>query len=132
MKRIGIQQKAQEAELKQGFEMLNVSILAELIGAEKEEIRSFLHAFVEYAAPVKDVIVEAAEQKNWQLVEREVHALKSSSGAIGAMQLSNLCAELEALARECDGRKINDLLLAFINAYARLMTAIDAWNLNCE
>jgi HPt (histidine-containing phosphotransfer) domain-containing protein len=45
---------------------------------------------------------EALASGDAKVVEREAHSLKGSCGALGAVELLELCAELERLARRGD------------------------------
>jgi len=59
-------------------------------------------------------LVAAERSGDWPTVRHVAHTLKSSSATVGALELSRLCAEIEALSRASDDRgmaeRVDDLL----------------------
>ena len=58
-----------------------------------------LRAFESSVARLGAQLVEARATNDMQSVRHAVHTLKSSSASVGAMRLSRLCAEIEAVVR---------------------------------
>jgi CheY-like chemotaxis protein/HPt (histidine-containing phosphotransfer) domain-containing protein len=71
--------------------------LGEATGSDvaSRAVRAFLDISVQYAASIRDAI----ESSDANAAAQAAHALKSSSGQLGALRLSELCGDLEARAR---------------------------------
>lgn len=69
-------------------------------------------------------IKQALETADFDLLERAAHTLKSSSANIGALGLSSMCAELEALARTNEVSDATDRTVAAVNSFAEVEKAL--------
>jgi CheY-like chemotaxis protein/HPt (histidine-containing phosphotransfer) domain-containing protein len=70
-------------------------------------------------APVRvDAIRNAIENGDMQTVHDQAHALKSSAGNVGATELSDRCAELEAMAKRSvvSAEALPDFIAAYLRA----------------
>ncbi|MBL8859337.1 MAG: Hpt domain-containing protein [Planctomycetes bacterium] len=59
-------------------------------------------------------------------VERAAHTLKSSSANIGAKNLSEICRQIECLARNQEKDQISPLLAATTQSFAEVQSALRA------
>jgi PAS domain S-box-containing protein len=82
-----------------------VAELRELDTADGTVVERLIGAFLETANTQIERLHEAVREGNPEAVERAAHALKGSSGNIGAIQLADLAGRLERLAR---GRALGD------------------------
>ncbi len=72
------------------------------------------------------VINEALKAQDWNRYTIEVHALKSSSKQIGAMELSGIAAELEAAGKNLDLKYIQNNNTHLIKKYHQLQDTLKA------
>ena len=63
--------------------------------------------------------------ENWQDYSIRVHAVKSTSKMIGAMELSEMAKQLEDASKKADADKVRALHPAFIERYGALLSAIE-------
>ena len=66
--------------------------------------------FAEIAPTLAASIREHCDQSNAEALWRAAHGLKSSAGALGAKQLSQRCAEIEARARNTGVEDVRTLV----------------------
>ena len=66
--------------------------------------------FLAVAPPLADTMREKAGERDNDALWRAAHSLKSSAGALGAMQLAQRCAEIEAAARDRDTDRVRRLV----------------------
>mgnify|MGYP006188639559 CR=1 FL=1 len=88
-------------------------------------IAEFLADFQISARDTAHAIHTACVAGDWRQVGELAHRLKSSSRAVGAMQLGEICAALEQAGRNQDGDRIPGLagdLAAALDAAAHRMT----------
>lgn len=71
-------------------------------------------------------IKQALENDDFDLLERAAHTLKSSSANIGALGLSSICADLEALARTNEVANAADRNAAAASSFADVKEALTA------
>ena len=94
-----------------------------MLGSEK----LFFRILKEYykQIPTKHLAIQKAyETKDWETYRIEVHALKSSSRQIGALELALMAEELEKAAREENIERIRlrtDALLTKLSSYIQLL-----------
>ena len=68
---------------------------------------------------------QALEGGDVDLLERAAHTLKSASANIGAVLLSDLCQDLECLAREAPIEKAGDLVAQSLEAFGEVQRALN-------
>ena len=61
---------------------------------------------------------------DWQAVRHVAHTLKSSSASIGAIKLSQLCADIEAMVRQSQVEDLSARLDAMGAEVARVLAAL--------
>ena len=77
-------------------------------------------------ARLVDQLHAARAAAHWDDVARAAHTLKSSSGSIGALAFSSLCAEIERVTRAGDLLCAQRLLARFPAEHARVVDAVAA------
>jgi len=80
--------------------VLDVRVLEELVGAEREIVHDFLAQYRESARTIMAEIRAGHATDNLAQIEGATHRLKSSSRAIGALHFGDLCAHLESAAKQ--------------------------------
>jgi PAS domain S-box-containing protein len=74
---------------------LDINILRELVGADNLIITEFLTGYRQSAGLLQQQICAAIAQQNYAAVAAHAHKLKSSSRAIGALRLGDICERME-------------------------------------
>ncbi|ESA38978.1 multi-sensor hybrid histidine kinase [Leptolyngbya sp. Heron Island J] len=78
--------------------LLEPTLIA-LGGLESDTFSNFKQLFITEASDLVSKIVEAIETNNHEQLEHNAHALKSSSAALGGINLQTLCQTLEQTGR---------------------------------
>lgn len=70
---------------------------------EPDLIVELIDLYLEDAPRRVAAMQKALAGKNWELVKREAHSLRGSSGSLGAFQMAQICAEVEEMdcEKEC-------------------------------
>ena len=89
---------------------VNVSVLWEVFGDDEETLREILGDFVEPASSNVAEINAAYEERSAEEIERAAHKLKSSSRAVGAAELADLCLALEMAGKAENWDEIDALM----------------------
>jgi signal transduction histidine kinase/CheY-like chemotaxis protein/HPt (histidine-containing phosphotransfer) domain-containing protein len=105
---------------------LQVQMLEALVGNDPQVIEEFLREFHASARQLGAELVAAGSAGNAADAVRIAHKLKSSARAVGAVQLGELCATIEAAGKANDATAIQALLPEFESALAAVMQAIRA------
>jgi HPt (histidine-containing phosphotransfer) domain-containing protein len=84
-----------------------------------------LKAFQTSAVRLRAQGLVARDAGDKNAIRLVVHTLKSSSASIGAIQLSQICAEIETTIRTADGEDLGPRLAAFDGALDDALAAID-------
>jgi HPt (histidine-containing phosphotransfer) domain-containing protein len=87
-----------------GEEPLDRARLLELSGGLEGFSEELVQMFLEDAGPRLEVIRAAIDAADADLLSREAHSLKGSSGNVGATGVERLSRELEEAARSGDVR----------------------------
>lgn len=93
--------------------ILDLSELAARIGDDEDIQREFLNVFREQMSPLAAQINEAAGSRDLNRIGALAHRLKSSSRAVGAMDLGAVCARIEEACRKEDTNELGPLLTRF-------------------
>ncbi len=93
--------------------VLDLSELAARIGDDEEMQHEFLNLFREQMTPLTTQIQEAANAHDLDRIGALAHRLKSTSRAVGAMDLGALCARIEDACRKEDIDELSPLLARF-------------------
>ncbi len=78
-----------------GAAPLDISVLTTLVGNESDVIREFLHDFRLSATEIIAELTTTADKLPQNQAKAAAHKLKSSAYAVGAIQLADLCAQVE-------------------------------------
>ena len=73
-----------------------------MVGNDPTVLRRFLEMFLTRSDQQINVIVQALEKDDAQLLANTAHALKSSARAVGAERLGELCQALEIAGKNND------------------------------
>lgn len=85
--------------------LLDESVIAELqesVGGDDSFVAELASAYLAEGQGYIDAMVEAIQRGDVAAIVRPAHTLKSSSAALGAARLAQICREIEHAAR--DGR----------------------------
>ena len=89
------------SESQSPLDMDVIAGLKELGGEDDPELfAELVDLFLQDTPPRLVAIGEALAERNGKGIEETAHALKSSCGNLGAMQLADLCRKIEAGGRE--------------------------------
>ena len=99
--------------------------LALILGDDPDIQQEFLQNFVVQAQPTIDEIAQAVEVANFSGVAQAAHKLKSSSKAVGAMDLSARCLYLEQAAKEESRADIQPLADSLLEEFERVAVYIE-------
>jgi PAS domain S-box-containing protein len=103
---------------------LDVGVLRTLVGDDPATIAEFLQDFRHSAASIAAELTTAWNAGDLASVGAAAHKLKSSSRAVGALALGELCARLEAAGKAGDGPAITARVPEFVAGLAAVITAI--------
>ncbi|KPA15817.1 histidine kinase [Candidatus Magnetomorum sp. HK-1] len=76
------------------------SVIAELIGDDKEEQTVFIQIFIEELTQQIDHLKEAIHSENLKTINIKAHRIKGSAGDIGAVRIRNISASIEGYAEK--------------------------------
>jgi two-component system sensor histidine kinase/response regulator len=102
---------------------VQVSALEALVGTDPELIREFLQEFVVNAARLAAELIRACEEGQLRTAAEIAHKLKSSSRSVGALQLGELAAAMEAAGNAGDPV----LLAGLLPSFEREMASVDKY-----
>jgi PAS domain S-box-containing protein len=111
---------------KQAPTHLQLAVLAGLVGDDPAVIREFVVDFRASARAAAAEIQQASTAGDLALVGATAHRLKSSSRAVGALPLGDLCAELEKAGKLGDAAMVADAHRRFVTELALVDRAIAA------
>ncbi len=96
--------------------------LAERTGRDlvSKIVGSFLDSNRDAAAAVQ----AALQQSDWTTLDRRVHALAGSAGALGLRQVQALCERIEHLVQERSFESCAEAVSALVDAHARALAAL--------
>jgi len=92
---------------------VDVSVLVGLVGDDPEIVSEFLGYFRSGSVTIADEIRAAAGTGQFVAVGAAAHKLKSSARSIGAMELGELCVQLEQAGKAGQGDAVAQLLPRF-------------------
>ena len=104
---------------------INVERLRDTIGDDPEFIFELYGIYVDDARNRLANLDSALVAANPKRIQDAAHALKGSSGNVGAERMSELAAELERLEFELDPDKARDLMTQLRAEYADVETFIE-------
>ncbi|GAF90523.1 unnamed protein product, partial [marine sediment metagenome] len=84
-------------------------------------------AYFDSAPGLVEAVANAVEKGDATALADAAHPLKSSSASLGALRLSELCKELEAIGRTGSTDGASDLLGDFLSEFARARRALELY-----
>jgi len=106
--------------------VLDEAALPALVGSDRTVLRRIRQEYVQASQDSADALREAVAYGRWADASAVAHRLKSSSRAVGAMQLARLCAEIETAVRHSDPAAVKQLQSGFDAAAAEVQRRIRA------
>ena len=103
---------------------LDHKMLAHLKSVIGDNLAPILKTYLEITPALVKELETAIKQANAPDIKRHAHTLKGSSANIGALDLPNLCLEMETFARNSDIKKAEAMYPRVKQAYNELETAI--------
>lgn len=107
--------------------VMNVSILKELIGDDESTVRGFLESYLRTARDLGEQFGAACRAGDAAQARAVAHKLKSSSYAIGALALGDLCTEIEIAGSSGDAVAVRSMLSSLEAELQRVARQIDAY-----
>ena len=77
-----------------------LSSLWEMLGNDNAIFTKIIQSYLAECPQIVEDISTAVENKDLQMLEQMAHKLKSSSASIGAVNLGNLCSNMEEMGEE--------------------------------
>lgn len=105
--------------------LLDVKVLAELIGDDPDLIQEFLH---DYGITLQEAAGEVRRHvtgADWRAVAAVTHKLKSSSCSVGALALGQCCEALERAGLQGDATAAQQALRVFDALWPRVFRALE-------
>ena len=97
---------------------VDLAVLMELMGDNEPAALEILRDFASRSAPTVNALRLACASGESAAAAAAAHNLKSSTRAIGAIELSDVCAQIELIGRSGDSLALADKLPAFDEAMA--------------
>ncbi|WP_306545048.1 hybrid sensor histidine kinase/response regulator [Malikia spinosa] len=104
--------------------MLDLAVLADLVGSDPGTIREFLQHYQDSAEGLAAQLQTAFVQADWLQLARFAHSLKSSSRSVGAMALGQVCEQLEQAGTREQAAELSYLMPLFDSVWKRLCQAM--------
>jgi HPt (histidine-containing phosphotransfer) domain-containing protein len=124
-----VSEPARAAEPEPGEGVLDPDLLDEIRALQAEGgdrlLARVIRAYFDSAPGLVEAIANALEKGDASALADAAHPLKSSSAALGALRLSELCRELEAIGRAGSTDGAPDLLDEFRLEFARVRRALE-------
>lgn len=108
--------------MSQPLDHKNLAHLKSVIG---DSLAPILKTYLEITPPLVTQLENAVKEANSADIKRHAHTLKGSSANISAVDLPQLCLEMEYLGRDGDVKKAEVLLPKIKHAYSELEVAIE-------
>ncbi|MBX7119038.1 MAG: Hpt domain-containing protein [Gemmatimonadaceae bacterium] len=105
--------------------ILDTDILRRYIGEDEEIVREFLVGYRESAVTYHQKLMQAYLGKDYQTLANAAHSFKSSSRAVGALALGELCSEVESAAKRHDATALDAYCPLFSQELARVEQRLD-------
>lgn len=104
--------------------VLDRNALAQLREVDAEDAASIVDAFLADTPPRLKRLATLVETADWKAGERLAHTLKGSSAALGVIDLSKACKELEIALRAANGAQADEQLSEASSAFERARPAL--------
>jgi len=114
------------AELTSTNAVLKVGVLEALVGSDPQVIEELLSEFQDSATQLGAQLVGAVKAGRTVEATQIAHKLKSSARSVGALELGEQCADMEAAGKVGDPTNLKALLPAFTSALAAVIEQLRA------
>ncbi len=104
--------------------LLDVKVLAELIGDDPDLIKEFLHDYSITLQETADDIQRHSADADWRAIIAVAHKLKSSSYSVGALAMGHCCKALEQADLQSDTTALRHSLTVFDELWPRVLKAL--------
>ncbi len=105
--------------------VLDMAVLPTLVGNDPTLIARLLRDYRRSAKKAESELRAALTLGNWKALANGAHKLKSSSRAVGALDLGDVCARLELAGNAGDTDAIQTIALKLENALKAVLAALD-------
>lgn len=109
---------------------INLKVIEELRSLQSPSspnfLRELIDLFLQEAEGHVTKLRSTAEAKDAQGFERAAHTLKGSSGNLGALALSKMCAELQGVGRAADWTRAAAVLPGLYAEFSSVKTELEA------
>ncbi len=96
----------------------------------KELAGRVIDVYMESSAELIETISDALSRGDREKIRTSAHALKSSSGNVGADRLVEICREMEIAARDDELHDMPERLTAVQHEYTQVLNALQHWSRN--
>lgn len=104
---------------------LDINVLRELIGADEQVVMEFLADYLKSAIQLRGEMANSFHASDISALASSAHKFKSSSRAVGALQLGKIC---ECIEHKCNQQQIielNSAYAAFEQEFEQVLTLIN-------
>jgi CheY-like chemotaxis protein len=105
-------------------------VASDIGGEDPEFLAELIDSYLDNARSLLQEIYTSFAQKNFELMTRTVHTLKSSSSVIGADDLSNLCRDLETNLRNQNHEDLDIKLSKITDEYSSVQSELERQKYN--
>ena len=106
--------------------VLDMDILRGLQAATKDKFPNIIQLFISNGAMLLETLKSAAAQNNVPELKNTTHALKSTTGQMGALRLQAMLIEIERLAGQEDMNVINDNVASVAKEWTKVIEALES------
>lgn len=104
---------------------VDVDALEELKEVMEDEFPNLIHTYLEDSVVRLDSLKDAVGKLDTEMVRKEAHSFKGSSGNIGAPLLADLCRRLEDMGKGGDVNDAKPLLDEIVVEYQEVKTIME-------
>jgi PAS domain S-box-containing protein len=99
--------------------------LKEMTGDDTDVLGEVIDSYLEDTPQLLSQISQALESQDAKLLQRSAHTLKSSSASLGALNLSDLCREIEILGKTEKVAEATSLVSQALTMYEKVAIALE-------
>lgn len=99
--------------------------LREMLGHDEAVFIKVVECYLAESTQLVTELCDYVNNNNSKLIERTAHKLKSSSAAIGAVNLTQLCLEMEKIGKSGDLGEGSQKLSQITQEYAKVKIALE-------
>jgi HPt (histidine-containing phosphotransfer) domain-containing protein len=112
--------------------LIDIEVLNSLAEIEADLPRQVIETFLDSALTDVEKIKEAAQKKDSQALVAAAHGLKSAAANVGAMELSDLCFQLEQKGRQrqASDSETAEICAQLLDCFSRSISTLKVWGLS--